>query len=112
MDTTFSPGVTNGRMTIRDANGNVVRDVNGVPIQAIAMYLPRVASNVLQTHQNATVTKAEFYREEKPRRIQPAVGACSKTSQSKSRPAASSCMDGSVDGHRASGYKCGYRLNS
>ena len=49
MDTTFSPGITNGVMTIRDANGNVVRDGNGVPIQALAMYLPRVASNVLQT---------------------------------------------------------------
>ena len=49
MDTTFSPGITNGVMTIRDANGNVMRDGNGVPIQALAMYLPRVASNVLQT---------------------------------------------------------------
>src|SRR5204863_2953789 len=49
MDTTLSPGITNGVMTIRDANGEVVRDGNGVPIQALAMYLPRVASNVLQT---------------------------------------------------------------
>src|SRR2546425_4439234 len=36
-------------MTIRDDNGNIVRDTNGLPIQALAMYLPRVASNVLQT---------------------------------------------------------------
>jgi len=49
MDTTFSPGITNGVMTIRDTNGVVVRDPNGVPIQALAMYLPRIASNVLQT---------------------------------------------------------------
>lgn len=49
MDTTFSPGITNGVMTIRDANGNVMRDANGVPIQALAMYLPRIASNALQT---------------------------------------------------------------
>ena len=49
MDTKFEPGITNGVMTIRDVNGNEVRDGNGVPIQALAMYLPRVASNVLQT---------------------------------------------------------------
>jgi len=40
MDTTFEPGVTNGVMTIRDANGNEVRDTNEVPIRALAMYLP------------------------------------------------------------------------
>jgi len=49
MDTTFEPGITNGVMNIVDANGNVVRDPNGVPIRALAMYLPRVASNVLQS---------------------------------------------------------------
>lgn len=49
MDTTFEPGITNGVMNIVDANGYVVRDPNGVPIRALAMYLPRVASNVLQT---------------------------------------------------------------
>ncbi len=41
IDTTLSPGVDNGVMTIRDANG--------VPIRAHAMYLPRVASTILQT---------------------------------------------------------------
>ncbi len=55
IDTTFEPGITNGVMNIVDANGNVVRDGNGVPVRALAMYLPRVASNVLQTV-NAGVT--------------------------------------------------------
>ncbi len=49
MDTTFEPGITNGVMNIVDANGNLVRDANGVPQRALAMYLPRIASNVLQT---------------------------------------------------------------
>ena len=49
IDTHLEPGITNGEMNIIDANGNVVRDGNGVPIRALAMYLPRVASNVLQT---------------------------------------------------------------
>ncbi len=49
MDTTFEPGITNGVMNIVNTNGVVVRDANGVPIRALAMYLPRVASNVLQT---------------------------------------------------------------
>lgn len=49
MDTTFTPGVTNGVMTIRDDSGNEVRDSQGVPVRALAMYLPRIASNVLQT---------------------------------------------------------------
>ena len=49
MDTTFEPGITNGVMNIVDTNGVVVRDGNGVPIRALAMYLPRIASNVLQT---------------------------------------------------------------
>jgi len=56
MDTTFSPGITNGVMTIRDVNGNVVRDANGVPIRALAMYLPRIASNILQTVDASTNT--------------------------------------------------------
>src|SRR6266850_1222830 len=56
MDTTFEPGITNGVMTIRDGNGNVVRDANGVPIQALAMYLPRIASNVLQTVSSTQAT--------------------------------------------------------
>jgi hypothetical protein len=56
MDTTFTPGITNGVMTIRDANGNVVRDANGVPIPALAIYLPRVASNVLQSVSGTTNT--------------------------------------------------------
>jgi len=49
MDTKFEPGITNGVMTIRGDNGNEMRDANGVPIRALAMYLPRIASNVLQT---------------------------------------------------------------
>ena len=49
MDTTFAPGITNGVMNIVDTNGVVMRDLNGVPMRALAMYLPRVASNVLQT---------------------------------------------------------------
>ena len=32
LDTHFELGITNGVMTIRDDNGNVVRDTNGVPI--------------------------------------------------------------------------------
>lgn len=49
MDAMFEPGITNGIMNIVDTNGVVMRDGNGVPIRALAMYLPRVASNVLQT---------------------------------------------------------------
>ncbi len=49
MDTTFLPGVTNGVMTVRDTNGVVVRGTNGAPIPLAAMYLPRVATNVLKT---------------------------------------------------------------
>ena len=56
MDTTFTPGVTNAVMSIRDTNGVVVRDGNGVPIPAVAMYLPRVASAVLQTVTASTNT--------------------------------------------------------
>jgi hypothetical protein len=56
MDTAFTPGITNGVMTIRDTNGVVVRDTNGVPTQALAMYLPRVATNILQTVTSASNT--------------------------------------------------------
>ncbi len=56
MDTTFLPGITNGVMNIVDTNGVVVRDANGVPIRAIAMYLPRIASNVLQTVSTTNTT--------------------------------------------------------
>src|SRR6266700_3961814 len=49
MDTTLLPGITNGVMNIVDANGVVMRDTNGVPIRANGMYLPRVASSILQT---------------------------------------------------------------
>jgi len=31
----LEPGVTNGVMTIRDANGNEARDANGVPVDGI-----------------------------------------------------------------------------
>src|SRR5439155_24529831 len=36
-------------MLMRDTNGMVMRDTNGVPIPMEAMYLPRLASNILQT---------------------------------------------------------------
>ncbi len=56
MDTAFLPGVTNGVMTIRDTNGVVVRGTNGAPIPVTAMYLPRVATNILQTVTSSTNT--------------------------------------------------------
>jgi hypothetical protein len=49
MDTHFEPGITNYVMFMQDTNGLVLRDTNGILIPMETMYLPRVASNILQT---------------------------------------------------------------
>jgi hypothetical protein len=56
MDANFQPGITNPIMSIIDTNGNVMRDTNGIPIPAKAVYLPRVLSNILQTVSTTNVT--------------------------------------------------------
>lgn len=48
-DVHLEPGITNYTMYLRDTNGVVMLDTNGLPIPVPAMYLPRILSNSLQT---------------------------------------------------------------